>query len=57
MDLNAQHALVDFHILPEDYENQDYYRLLEVMNAREREDRPLELQAVNADDFLARLGL
>ncbi|MCM0598323.1 hypothetical protein [Periweissella fabalis] len=57
MNLSAQHALVDLHILPSDYDEQDYYRLQEVMGAREVEDRPMNMQAKSADEFLSNLGL
>lgn len=57
MNLSAQHALVDLHILPDDYDNQDYYRLQEIMGAREKEDRPMNNQAQSAGEFLKNLGL
>lgn len=57
MNLSAQHALTDLHILPDEYDNQDYYRIQEIMVAREREDRPVETQVQNADDFLKKFGL
>lgn len=57
MNLSAQHALVDLHILPDDYDNQDYYRLQEIMGAREVEDRPMNMTAKTADEFLHGLGL
>lgn len=57
MNLSAQHALTDLHILPDDYDEQDYYRIQEIMSAREREDRPVETQAKTASDFLKQFGL
>lgn len=46
LDLAEKQALTYLHILPSQYEEEDFYRMNEVLNAREEKDRevdPLEL--------------
>lgn len=57
MNLSAKNALTELHILPSDYDNQDYYRLNEILSAREIEDRPVNETAKTADEFLKQFGL
>ena len=52
LDYNKQQALLELHILPADYDSQDYYDLLDVLKARPREDRP-----VDPLDWLQSLGI
>lgn len=33
------------HVLPSDFDNQNYYRMAEIMNAKKKEDRPLSTMA------------
>lgn len=42
-DYQEQQMIVNAHMSLEDYENTDYYRLVEVMSARPREKRPMNL--------------
>ncbi|MDD9138310.1 hypothetical protein H7198_05915 [Fructobacillus sp. CRL 2054] len=42
----------ELHILPSDFDQQDYYRMAEIMNAKEKKDRPLSTGA-----FLRSMGL
>lgn len=45
-DYNEKEALIEMHILPEDYEKMDYYRLNEILKAKSRQDRPQDLFSV-----------
>lgn len=40
MDYTEQQALVNLHILPSDYEQQDFFRMNQVLLALAPEDRP-----------------
>lgn len=40
LDYTEQQAFVQNGILPSDYEKEDYFRLMEVLGARSRDDRP-----------------
>ncbi|MCK8617558.1 hypothetical protein LNP00_04165 [Fructobacillus sp. M158] len=40
------------HVLPSDFDEQDYYRMAEIMNAKKKEDRPLSTMA-----FLRSMGM
>lgn len=42
MDLAEKHALMNFGWTLDDYENADFFRLMEVMTAKEVEDRPVD---------------
>lgn len=41
-DYSMQQAVVNLHIAPNDLDNYDYYRWLEIMNAKAKEDRPID---------------
>lgn len=41
-DYSIQQAVVNLHISPNDLDNYDYYRWLEIMNAKAKEDRPID---------------
>ncbi len=41
-DLMAQDTLVNLHYTPEQFDDTDYYRLLQIMGARSKEDRPVD---------------
>ncbi|MBS0950056.1 hypothetical protein JK159_06735 [Weissella minor] len=41
MDYAEQQALYYLHIPPSEYEKQPYERMMEVLNAESREDRPM----------------
>lgn len=38
----AQNTLVNLHYTPEEFDEQDYYRLMEIMGARQQKDRPVD---------------
>ncbi|WP_164511962.1 hypothetical protein [Lacticaseibacillus daqingensis] len=38
----AQDTLVNLHYTPEQFDDTDYYRLLQIMGARSKEDRPVD---------------
>lgn len=40
MDYEQQIAFTEFHILPDDFDEQDFYRMQSVLKARAPEDRP-----------------
>ncbi|MEK3676372.1 hypothetical protein AAA414_04060 [Lactobacillus crispatus] len=42
-DYQEQQMIVNAHMSLEDYENTDYYRLVEVMSARPKDKRPMSL--------------
>lgn len=42
MDFAEKQSLEYLHILPSDYENEDYYRMNEIMNAKEEKERPID---------------
>ncbi|CAH1857504.1 hypothetical protein [Convivina intestini] len=44
--------MINLHVMPEEYEQQDYYLMLEVMSAQAKEDRP---QGVSG--YLKTLGI
>ncbi|CAH1855133.1 hypothetical protein [Convivina praedatoris] len=44
--------MINWHVMPEEYEAQDYYLMLEVMSAQAKEDRP---QGVTG--YLQELGI
>ncbi|CAK1248895.1 MULTISPECIES: hypothetical protein [Fructobacillus] len=52
MAYNEQQAMVNLHVMPEEYEEQDYFLMMEVMNAKSKEDRPLSRNA-----FLKEIGI
>lgn len=43
LDYSEQQMIVTAHMSPEEFENTDYYRLVEVMKARPRDKRPKTL--------------
>lgn len=43
LDYSEQQMLIYAHMTPEEFENTDYPRLVEIMNARPREKRPKTL--------------
>ncbi|ANZ70376.1 hypothetical protein [Pediococcus claussenii] len=51
-DYNEQQAFVQMGVLPEDYENQDYFRMTQVLTARSPDDRPEDPM-----EMLKRLGI
>ena len=51
-DYNAKQALVDLHILPDDFDNADYYRMSEVLASQPRSKR-----VVDPEEWLHSLGL
>ena len=52
MAYNEQQAMINLHVMPEEYEEQDYFLMMEVMNAKSKEDRPLSGNA-----FLKEMGI
>ncbi|MFT8557885.1 hypothetical protein [Liquorilactobacillus hordei] len=42
LDLAEKQALTYLHILPSQYEEEDYYRMNEVLNAKEEKDREVD---------------
>lgn len=42
-DYQEQQMIINAHMSLEDYENADYYRLVEVMSAKPRDKRPMSL--------------
>lgn len=52
LEYNEQQALLELHILPADYDEQDYYDLLDVLKARPKDKRP-----VDPMDWLQSLGI
>ena len=48
-DYTIQQLLVFGHMSPEDAENTDFTRLIEIMNSRPRDDRPKSLWDFAAD--------
>lgn len=49
-DYNEQSALTNLHMLPSQFEEEDYYRLNEVLSAQSREDRPMTGAQVRAKE-------
>ncbi len=47
-DYQEQQMIVNAHMSLEDYENTDYYRLVEVMSARPKDTRPMSLWDIAA---------
>ncbi|WP_288528307.1 hypothetical protein [uncultured Secundilactobacillus sp.] len=41
MDYNAQQALINLHMTPEEYDEQNFYRFNAVLSARAEKDRPV----------------
>ena len=52
MDYNAKEALVNLHIMPDEFDEADYYRLNEVLAALPRKERRQDPEA-----WLKSLGL
>lgn len=42
-DYSEQQMIINAHMTPKDFENSDYYRLVEIMKARPRDKRPKTL--------------
>lgn len=42
-DYAEQQMIINAHMSPEEFENTDYYRLIQIMNARPRDKRPKTL--------------
>lgn len=42
-DYAEQQMIINAHMSPEEFENTDYYRLIEIMNAKPRSKRPKTL--------------
>jgi len=51
-DYNEQNVLKHLHILPSQFEEEDFYRLNEVLSAQSQEDRPM-----TGSQFMASLGI
>lgn len=52
MAYSEQQAMINLHVMPEEYEQQDYFLMMEVMNAKSKEERPLSGNA-----FLKEMGI
>lgn len=46
MDYNAKQALINLHVMPEDYDEADYFRMNEVLSALPRKDRIQDPEAM-----------
>lgn len=51
-DYNEQQAMTQLHILPDDYERQDFFRMAEVMSALPEDERP-----ISGQQYLKSLGV
>lgn len=51
-DYNEQNVLTNLHIMPSQFEEEDFYRLNEVLSAQEEKDR-----VVDGSDFLEQMGI
>lgn len=46
MDYAEQQALINLHMTPEVYEQQDYYRFNEILLAKSRDDREQDIASI-----------
>lgn len=51
-DYNEQNVLSNLHIMPSQFEEEDFYRLNEILSAQSQEDRPM-----TGSQFMASLGV
>ncbi|KMY77157.1 hypothetical protein WZ79_08860 [Leuconostoc mesenteroides subsp. mesenteroides] len=51
-DYNEQNVLTNLHILPSEFERENFYRLNEVLSAQSQEERPM-----TGSQFMKSLGI
>jgi hypothetical protein len=51
-DYNERQVMVELHIMPDEFDQQEYYRMQEILSAKERKDRMM-----SPEELLASFGL